>query len=307
MAYTLTVGSIRCHILSDGLHVVDGGALFGVVPRVLWERVLMPNAQNQAPFDARSLLIESDAGLILVDGGYGDKIPQKQRRILQIGDRTERLLDDMRSVGFDAADVAIVLMTHLHADHVGGCTRFDTPDHSPGPLVPTFPNARYICQRLDLAEASFPNERTAATFHAENWEPLLTRNVLEVVAGPQRLATGVRTQIAPGHTAALQVVWVEDGGESLLFLGDAANCAVQLDRLAWVPSFDIFPLTSMETKRTLIDEAMASDALLIFQHDPVHVTGRLVVGERGPRVETEIREEPWVDPAGRRLNGADSV
>lgn len=293
MAYTLTVGSIRCHILSDGYHMMDAGGLFGLVPRVMWERVIRANEKNQVPFDTRCLLIESDAGLILVDTGYGDKMPEKQRAILGLGDNRDRIVSQLQRVGYTAADVDIVLMTHLHGDHIGGNTRWDVDDTGATVPVPTFPNARYICQRLDLAEASFPNERTRATFRAENWQPLLERNQLEVVDGPQRLARGVRTEIAPGHTAALQTVWVENGGEHLLFLGDAANWAVQLDRLAWVPAYDIFPLTSIETKRRLITEAMARDALLVFQHDSINVTGRLVSGERGPRVEAEITEEPW--------------
>jgi len=292
MAYTLHIGAIRCHILSDGHHLMDGGGLFGLVPRVLWQQVIQPNEKNQVPFNTRCLLIESDAGLILVDTGYGDKLSQKQREIFGLT-ATDRLLGDLHSVGCGPEDVDIVLMTHLHGDHIGGNTRWDTPDHTPGAVVPTFPQARYICQRVDLAEASFPNERTRATFHTTNWQPLLERNLLAVVDGPQQLASGVRTDIAPGHTGALQTVWVEDGGESLLFLGDAANWAVQLDRLAWVPAYDIYPLTSIETKRRLIADAMAREAQLVFQHDSIHVTGRLVPGKRGPVVQAEITEEPW--------------
>jgi glyoxylase-like metal-dependent hydrolase (beta-lactamase superfamily II) len=294
MAYTLTIGSIRCHILSDGIHMMDGGGLFGLVPRVLWERVIQPNEKNQVPFNTRCLLIESDAGLILVDTGYGDRHSEKMREILGLRE-PDRLLRDLESVGFGPQDVDVVLMTHLHGDHIGGNTRWDTPDHTPGPVVPTFPNARYICQRLDLAEASFPNERTRATFHADNWQPLRERGMLEVVDGPQQLARGVCTDIAPGHTAALQTVWVEDGGEHLLFLGDSANWAVQLDRLAWVPAYDIFPLTSIETKRRLIAEALTRDALLVFQHDSINVAGRLAPGKRGPQVHAEITEDPWRD------------
>ena len=124
---------------------------------------------------------------------------------------------------------------------------------------PTRPDGKHevttVLQRIELADASFPNERTAATYVADNFKPLLACGLLEVVDGPQRLAPGVRTDIVPGHTAYLQAVWVEDGGESLLFLTDAAPWAVQFERLAWVPAFDITPLQSMETKRRLRQEA----------------------------------------------------
>ena len=292
MTYSLMVGSIRCHILSDGQQIGDGGGYFGVVPRVLWQRHIEPNREGQIPVAVRSLLIESDAGLILVDTGQGDKLSPKERGFIGLGEKDERLIGELHKAGFSAADIDIVLMTHLHADHIGGNTRWG-PDRA---LVPTFPNAKYICQRLDLAAASFPNERTRATYHVQNWQPLQEQNLLQVVDGPQQLARGVRTAMAPGHTAALQTVWVEDGGESLLFLGDSANWAIHLERLAWVPAYDILPLTTIETKRRLRMEAWASDALLLFQHDPRVVTGRLVTGKRGPMVQPEIVEEAWWDP-----------
>ncbi|MEZ4677593.1 MAG: MBL fold metallo-hydrolase [Caldilineaceae bacterium] len=189
----------------------------------------------------------------------------------------------------------MVVQTHLHADHIGGATRWDTADHTPGNVIPTFPNARYLVQRLDLAEASFPNERTQATFHAHNWQPLLARDQLAVVDGPQQVAPGVRTDIAPGHTAALQMVWVESGDESLLFLGDACSWAAHMNRLAWVPAFDIYPQTSIETKRRIAQEALRRNTLLVFQHDAQVVTGRLTRGARGPEVQPEITEEAGDD------------
>ena len=161
--------------------------------------------------------------------------------------------------------------------------------------MPVFPRPRYIGQRIELADASYPNERTAATYVADNFKPLLERRQLEIVDGPLRLAQGVRTDIAPGHTAYIQSVWVEDGGESLLFLSDAASWAAHLERLAWVPSFDIYPMTSIETKRRLRQEATGKDALLVFQHDGQVVTGRLAGGKRGLEVRPELTEPPHFD------------
>ena len=301
MAYSLTIGSIRCHILSDGLHAMDGGGFFGLVPRALWQQVVEPDELNRIPADVRCLLIESDAGLVLVDVGHGDKIPERQRGFIGLANRNQRLVNDLRSVGFEPEDVDVVVMTHFHGDHIGGATCWDTDDGSPGPVVPTFPNALCLGQRIDLAEASFPNERTRATYHADNWQPLLDRNLLEIVDGPQRIASGVRTDIAPGHTAAIQTVWVEDGGESLCFLTDACSWASHMNRLAWVPSYDLDPMTSIETKRRLRAEAFERDTLLVFQHDASVVTGRLVAGRRDLEVKPEITEDPWFDPSRRCL------
>ena len=293
MAYTVQIGSTQCHILSDGLHRIDGGGFFGLVPRMLWQRTITPNEHNLIPTDARSLLIESDAGLILVDVGNGDKMNEKQRGFVGLNNRNERLIGDIRSVGFEPEDVDIVFFTHFHGDHIGGATRF--ADGEAGAVIPSFPNATYVGQRIDLAEASFPNERTRATYHAENWQPIMDAGQFQVVDGPQRLASTVRTDTAPGHTASLQVVWVEDSGESLCFLGDAASWAVHMDRLAWVPSFDLDPMTSIETKRSLRHEALERNSLLVFQHDAQVVAGRLESGKRGPQIKPMITEEAWFD------------
>ena len=302
MATTVHVGGIRCHILSDGINIADGGGFFGVVPRVMWERVIQPNERHQIPADDRCLLIESDAGLILVDTGNGDKFSPKVRQILGLDDRRGRLVDDLASVGYRPADVDIVLHTHMHGDHAGGATRWDTLDGSPGPVVPVFPKARYLAQRIELADASFPNERTAATYIADNWQPVMDAKQFEITEGPLRLGSQVRTEIAPGHTAAIQVVWVEDRGERLLFLTDACSWAAHMNRLAWVPSFDIYPMTSIETKRTLRQHAMETDALLVFQHDPQVVTGRLVQGSRGPEVQPIVTQVAWADPLPQRTD-----
>ena len=294
MAYTIQVGALRCHILSDGLHYVDGGGFFGLIPRAMWQEVIEPTPHNLVPCDARALLIESDQGLILVDAGNGDKLPPKVRERMGLGDRDLRLVGELARVGYRPEDVAIVLCTHFHGDHIGGATRWETDD-GVRTLTPTFPRARYIGQRIDLADASFPNERTAATYSADNFRPLLDRAMLEIVDGPQQLAHGVRTDIAPGHTQAIQVVWVESNGEHLLFLGDAASWAAHLQRLAWVPAYDILPMQSIESKRRLRHEAQLCDALLVFQHDPQVVTGRLVSGKRGPEVKPLIVEPPHFD------------
>lgn len=285
MAHSLTIGQIRCHLLSDGITLADGGGFFGLIPRVMWERVIRPNEKNQIPGDARSLLIESDAGLILVDTGFGDKFGPKQRAIMGLEETADRLIRALQTAGFQPEDVDTVILTHLHGDHAGGATRHTEPGNLDSPIVPTFPNARYVVQRIDLGDATFPNERTAATYSRDNWEPLQNRGLLDIVDGPQQIGSQVRTQIAPGHTTALQVVWVEDGNESLLFLGDACSWAAHMNRLAWVPSFDIMPMQSIETKRALRAEALRRDTILLFQHDAQVVTGRLIEGERGPVVE----------------------
>ena len=293
MPYSFNIGSIPCHIVSDGRHLVDGGGFFGLVPRVLWERVIRPDEKNRIPVQMRSLLIQSSAGLILVDVGQGDKITAKERNIFGMEDSNQRLAADLQRVGFSPDDVDIVLMTHLHADHAGGCTHWRDVNDPESEAVPSFPNARYLIQRLEMADAAFPNERTRGTYFLNNWEPLRRTGQLEIVDGDQSLAIGVQSVTVPGHTDSIQAVWVEDAGESLLFLGDACSWAAHLDRLAWVPSFDLDPMQSIEGKRNLRRQAEEKNALLVFQHDGQVVTGRLRPGARGAIVEPEITEEAW--------------
>lgn len=298
MPYTLTVGSIRCHIISDGRQLSDGGGFFGLVPRILWEPIIRPDERNRIPVALRSLLIESDRGLILVDTGQGDKLGEREWRRLGMPPRTERLIGEMRSLGFQPEDVDVVLLTHLHGDHAGGATRWADQSDPASPLRPTFPNARYLAQRTDLADASFPNERTRATYFSQNWLPVQAAGQLDVVEGDLRLASGVRTESVPGHTAGIQAVWLEDQGESLLFLGDTCSWAAHMDRLAWVPAFDIYPMQSIEGKRRLRARALERDTLLLFQHDSQVVTGRLAAGERDPAVMPEISEVAWTGVGG---------
>jgi glyoxylase-like metal-dependent hydrolase (beta-lactamase superfamily II) len=293
MAYTLQIGAIRCHIVSDGRQRSDGGGFFGLVPRTLWEPVVAPDTKNRIPSDLRCLLIESEQGLILVDTGQGDKITAKSRGFLGMTDANRRLIGDLAQLGIAPEDIDTVLLTHLHGDHTGGATRFRVEDDPNSDVVPTFPRARYLVQRQELADASFPNERTRGTYFPENWEPIHDAGQLDVVAGDQYLTPSVRTEVVPGHTASLQVVWVENGGESLLFLGDACNWAVHMERLAWVPAFDLDPMISIESKRHLRGEAMRRNALLVFQHDAQVVTGRLQEGKRDPVVQVEIGEAAW--------------
>lgn len=287
---TFQIGKIRAHLISDGVYWTDGGGVFGLVPRVLWEKLIQPDVLNRIPMDLRCLLIESGEGLILVDTGYGTKLPPKRLQQLNLTSET-RLLDDLAAIGFAATDVRMVINTHLHGDHCGGNTMLGPS----GELQPTFPNATYLVQRLELADATYPNERTRATYLAENFLPLVELGAERDGAGRVRLLYGdtritpeVRVQVTPGHTRSHQVVIVESEGETAIFLADAGYVA-NLERLAWVPAFDVEPLQSIETKRALRDWAWRRDALLFFQHDMVIPAGRLRLEGESWRVEAVER------------------
>ena len=160
-------GDVKLRVVSDGIYWADGAGLFGVMPKVEWKRVMAPDKLNRVPVDTRSLIIETSDSCILVDTGYGDKLSDKERDYISLeGDN--RLLRNLEAFEIGPKDVDLVVNTHLHNDHCGGNTRFDEK----GELVPTFPHAMYCAQRLEVAEAKFPNERTRAVYHRHNFEPV---------------------------------------------------------------------------------------------------------------------------------------
>lgn len=296
----VVLGDVTCHILSDGKQRADGGGFFGLVPRVLWRKVADPDADNMIPVAYRSLLIETPDDLMLVDTGLGDKYTAAQRETYRMPRGSNRLVQDLRVAGFEAEDVTQVLLTHLHNDHAGGMTRWIGERPEDG-VEAVFPNAVHIVQGQEYAEATQPNERTRATYLSQNWKCLTGTGQLQAVFGGHDFGPFVRTETAAGHTHSLQVVWVESGGESLLFLGDAISWGVHLEKLAWVPAFDILPMVSIETKRKLRSQILDKDPLLVFQHDPALVTARLPAGSDG-RLQVEIQEEAaWDRNAGIRI------
>ncbi len=258
------------HLLSDGVCRVDGGGPFGLVPRVIWERNLPPDDQNRVLLAINSLLIRSEEKLILVDTGYGRKLIDKMVRIAGLERPNGDLLDALARLGVKPEDIDLVINTHLHLDHCGGNTilQEDRP-------VPTFPNAQYLIQRLEWADAIVPNERTRATYFAENFEPLRAAGQLKIINGDTRITGEVRTAVTRGHTRAHQVVILESNGNTAIFMADMATLYYHFERLAWVTAFDVEPLESIETKRYWQQWAIENDALLIFQHDTQVPLGKL--------------------------------
>ena len=279
--FAFAVGSIGATILSDGTAHMDGGALFGRVPRVLWERLLPPDHLNRVPCSLNSVLLETEAGLMLIETGYGDKLSEKMVRNFALERPVGTLLDQLAKLGLTPEDIKVVVNTHLHADHCGWNT-CRLPD---GRAVPTFPNARYILQKTEWEAAIHPNELLAATYLEENIQPLKDAGVLDLIDGDLALTPHVRVVLTPGHTAAHQSVWIESGASgsesAALFSGDAIVNGIHLERIAWIPAVDDLPLVSLETKKKIIEESLRRQAHLIVTHQPFPGLGILARDDVG--------------------------
>jgi glyoxylase-like metal-dependent hydrolase (beta-lactamase superfamily II) len=272
--------NLEYHILSDGVCWVDGGGAFGLVPRVVWEKLLPPDEQNRVKFALNSLLIRSEGNNILVDTGYGTKLTDKLHRRLGLERPHGDLVTDLARYGLKPSDIDIVINTHLHFDHCGGNTYFQD-----GTLVPTFPNARYFVQRLEWADAIVPNERTRATYLPDNYLPIFEQGQFSLLTGDTSITSQVRTAVSRGHTRAHQVVILEDEDQTAVFVADLSTLHYHLQRLAWVTGYDVEPLESIETKRYWQQWLVERDALIIFQHDTQITTGKLCSDGRNYRVE----------------------
>jgi len=258
----MRLGDIECFVLSDGEWRMDGGAIFGVVPKVLWQKVLPADELNRVPMALNCLLILAGGKRILVDTGFGRKLSPKEDKVFALRRDHGDLLDNLQRLGYAPGDIDIVINTHLHPDHCGGNTTLRD-----GVPVPTFPNAQYWIQRLEWAAACYPNERTRSTYRPENFLPLQEAGQLQLLHGDTHVTDEVRCVVTRGHTRAHQSVIIESASESAVFLGDLAARAVHLERLTWTTAFDTEPLETLEAKRAMRDWVLGRHALLIFGHD----------------------------------------
>ena len=265
MHTSFSVGRLRCHALEGGRQRLDGGAMFGVVPKALWERRIPADERNRIPLALRCMLIEHDDGLVLIDTGIGNKENEKFRDIYGVDNAGQNgrtaLEDALGELGHTPDDVRWVINTHLHFDHAGGNT---TPEGL------AFPRARYVVQRRELEFARHTNERTAGSYLAHNFATV----PFQLIDGETEILPGIRGIPTPGHVPYHQSILVESGGEKACFLADLVPTAAHLP-LPWIMGYDLEPLVTLETRRHLYRRAEAEGWLLVFEHDPKVVSGRL--------------------------------
>lgn len=266
------VGSIRIHALDAGRQWLDGGAMFGVVPRPLWSRKAPPDERNRIPLALRCLLVEAPGALVLIDTGIGNKESEKFHEIYGVDNAGSptRLQDAIRAAGFAPDDIDIVVSTHLHFDHAGGNTHL----RSVGDVVPSFPDAEYVVQESEFRFAHRNNPRIRASYLGPNFDPIERAGLWRFVDGVAEVTEGVRVIPTPGHTPHHQSVLIESDGETACFLADVCPTTAHLS-LPWIMGYDLEPLVTLESKRGLWERAFQDDWLLVFEHDPEVAWGRL--------------------------------
>jgi glyoxylase-like metal-dependent hydrolase (beta-lactamase superfamily II) len=267
-----TLGEMELYSVTDGTFRLDGGAMFGVVPRVIWEKTNPPDESNRIEMGLNPLLIVTQGKRVLVDTGIGEKLARKDLEIYAV-DRSFNLTDSIRQIGLAPEDIDVVVNTHLHFDHCGGNTVVKD-----GKILPTFPNARYVIAKGEWEDALHPNMRSQRSYLRDDFLPLEKAGQLELVEGEVEVAPGVWTLPTPGHDEHHQSVRFESKGKKGIYLGDLIPTSSHIP-LPYVMGYDLFPATTVEVKKDLLAQACRENWLLVFEHDPFHRWGWLE--ERG--------------------------
>ncbi len=272
----MQIGPYKLSSIETGYIWLDGGAMFGTVPRVLWEKSNPPDDKNRIKLAMRALLIEGEGKKILVDCGVGDKGGEKFRQLYNVDLKTVNLEASLKEKNLTRADLTDVILTHLHFDHAGGATSL-TKDDS---YKATFPNATYYLQKRNLIIAQKPNVREKASYLKENYEALLSENRLHLIDGPQILFPGIELWVSNGHTEAQQHVKISDGKQMLFYGGDLIPTATHI-ALPWIMGYDLHPLKMLEEKEAILGPALKDQWIIFYEHDPLVPATFVIQGKHG--------------------------
>lgn len=253
-----TLGDFELTAVSDGLYLLDGGAYFGVIPKVMWQRKVKADDQNRVTTGLNSLLIRTADRTILVETGIGNKLPERAAKIYG---QPAQLLQNLAAVGVAPEDVDIVINSHLHFDHCGWNTV-----RRGGRVEATFPKATYYAQEGEWRHAH-ENQRDGVSYFTENYDPLVESGQMKLLRGDQEIVPGVSVAVFPGHTRDMQAIMVQSGGKTACYISDLIPTSAHLD-LNWVMGFDLYPVETIESRKRYYASAVPEKWLTVFTHDP---------------------------------------
>jgi glyoxylase-like metal-dependent hydrolase (beta-lactamase superfamily II) len=271
----MKIGRFEIFSFVENSFKVDGGAMYGVVPKIIWQKFNPPDADNMVKLDLNLLLVKVDGENILIDAGIGDALSDRQKKMFGV-ERSSGLEKGLSEAGVRPEDIDLVLLTHLHADHAGGVITLDKD----GKKLPRFPNARHVVQLKEWSEAMEPDERTSATYFTSNLKLLEQEKLLELVDGDDEVTDGVKLIVTGGHTPGHQAVLIEDGENKIVWPGDIIPSTYHL-RIPYVASVDLYPRETMQQKKKFLRMCSEDGWLLAFDHDLKVKLGKLEAREVG--------------------------
>ncbi|MGB8889569.1 MAG: MBL fold metallo-hydrolase [Candidatus Korobacteraceae bacterium] len=276
----MTLGDFELTVLSDGIYRMDGGAMFGIIPKVMWEKRIQPDERNNIPLALNSLLVRTGKQNILIETGIGNKLSEKSHAIYQ---NQALLMKSFEEAGVAPDEIDIVINTHLHFDHCGWNTH-----HQNGKVVPTFPRARYYVQEGELQHAHEQHERDRVSYMTDNYDPLVNSGQMQLLKGDAEIAPGISVKVYPGHTRDLQAVIIRSGAEVAAYPSDLVSDAKHLDP-TWVLGYDLYPLDSIANKHRFYEVAIPGKWVVVFTHDHELPWAHLEIGEKGRPVARPIK------------------
>ena len=256
----MTLGSFELTAFSDGTYPLDGGAFFGVVPKVMWSRKMEADDRNYVTAGLNSLLIRTFKETVLVETGMGNKLSE---RMVKFYGQPAKLIDNLAEGGVAPEDIDIVINSHLHFDHCG----WNTVRDANGKIVPTFPRAKYYAPEGEWQYSRKPSERDAISYIPDNYDPLVASGQMTLLKDGQEIVPGISVKTFRGHTAHMQAIVIESLGKTACYISDLMPTTAHID-LTWGMSFDLYPLDTIESKKEYYAKAVPEKWLTVFTHDP---------------------------------------
>jgi glyoxylase-like metal-dependent hydrolase (beta-lactamase superfamily II) len=256
----LTLGDFELSVFSDGTYPLDGGAFFGVIPKIMWSRKVEADERNYVQSGLNSLLIRTGKQNVLVETGMGNKLSE---RMVKFYGQPAQLLKNLAAGGIAPEDIDIVINSHLHFDHCG----WNTVRDRNGKVTPTFPRAKYYAPEGEWQYARKPSERDAISYIPDNYDPLVASGQMTLLKGGEEVVPGISVKLFPGHTASMQAVIVQSQNKTACYISDLIPTTAHID-LTWGMGFDLYPLQTIESKKQYYAKALTERWLTVFTHDP---------------------------------------